>query len=157
MFIIMNAHLDTAPAAPGTIPRWCEQILHNPLYTLESANSITKFQLLMDTFRGQHSGIMSNRLHVWQKVQPWMESRSRCSGVSVKVIYVHLQLNSTCIPHLMCYCSQLTMATSFCILWGVLLATTFWQMNSVRVGSSSPMYSMIFLVTHGLMRLSMRF
>lgn len=65
MFIIMNAHLDTAPAAPGTIPRWCEQILHNPLYTLESANSITKFQLLMDIFRGQHSGFMSNRLHVW--------------------------------------------------------------------------------------------
>ncbi|KAK2191772.1 hypothetical protein NP493_46g07044 [Ridgeia piscesae] len=42
------------------------------------------------------------------------------------------------------------------MLWGSLLAITFWQMKSVRVGSSSPMYSTIFLFTHGFILLSIR-
>lgn len=40
------------------------------------------------------------------------------------------------------------------ILWAALWLITFWHIKSVSVGSSSPMYSAIFLFTHGRIRVS---
>jgi hypothetical protein len=49
---------------------------------------------------------------------------------------------------------QLTICTSSSIPCGALPARTLEQMKSTKVGSGSPMYSMIFLLIHGRMRLS---
>lgn len=49
---------------------------------------------------------------------------------------------------------QLTICTSSSIPCGALPARTFEQMKSTKVGSGSPMYSMIFLLIHGRIRLS---
>lgn len=50
--------------------------------------------------------------------------------------------------------SQLTICTSSNIPCGALPASTFEQMKSTKVGSGSPMYSMIFLLIQGRIRLS---
>ena len=51
--------------------------------------------------------------------------------------------------------SILTIDISARIELGELLPITFLQMNSDSVGSSSPIYSIIFLLTHGFIRRSM--